>query len=445
MGNTRRASICAASRFPLPASRVSVNVNQRIPVVTCHVWRERRMQGVNVRKPESFSSMPAVGCAGLYFGIILIGANLRAPITGLGPVLPAIQHDLGFNDTIAGLLNSLPLLIFALLSPVAPIVGRRHGLERILGMSLLAIVSGTVARSVAMPGALWFGTILLSAGIAFGNVLLPGLVKRDFPTRAAGLIGLYAAAMAAMAGLSAGLAAPVAHLSGLGWRGAIGIWVLPALVALLVWMPQFRARQHCVSSAATRGCAPVSPWRHPIGWQVSLFFAFHSLLSYSLVDWFASYAASRGVSLSSAGFMLLVFQVVAVATNLGSAPVIRRLGDQKLLGFSCGLLLLIGTGGLAFMPGFSLLWLTCAGFGAGIAMVTSLSLFGLRTRDHHQAAALSGMAQFIGYAGAAMVPLLVGLLHDATGGWGAPLSLLMGSSVLAAAFATLAGRSRTIG
>ncbi|GCE82648.1 major facilitator superfamily transporter [Komagataeibacter diospyri] len=403
------------------------------------------MQDVNVQNPDSSTGFPDVGRSGLYFGIVLIGANLRAPITGLGPVLPAIQHDLGFNDTTAGLLNSLPLLIFALLSPVAPIVGRRHGLERILGMALLGIALGTVIRSIAMPGALWFGTIVLSSGIAFANVLLPGLVKRDFPTHAAGLVGLYAAAMAGMAGLSAGLAEPVAHMSGLGWQGAIGIWALPALVALFVWMPQFRVRQHYVSSAITGGSAFVSPWRHPVGWQVSLFFAFHSLVFYSLVDWFASYAASRGISLSSAGFMLLVFQVVAVATNLGSAPVIRRLSDQKLLGFSCGLLLLIGTGGLAFMPDLSLLWLTCAGFGAGIAMVTSLSLFGLRTRDHHQAAALSGMAQFIGYSGAATGPLLVGLLHDATGGWIAPLWLLMGSSILAAVFATLAGRSRTIG
>nr|WP_218062681.1 MULTISPECIES: MFS transporter [Acetobacter] len=381
----------------------------------------------------------------MYLGIILIGANLRAPITSLGPVLPAIQNELHLSGTTAGLLNSLPLLIFALLSLVAPAVGRLHGLERILGVSVMAILVGTVTRSLDLPGSIWFGTLLLSAGIAFGNVLLPGLVKRDFPTRAAGLIGLYAASMAAMAGLSAGIAEPIARIPGLSWRWAIGIWALLSFGALLMWLPQFRTRQHYLSSAATNDQTFTSPWRHPIGWQVSLFFAFHSLVFYSLVDWFASYAASRGIPLSSAGLMLLVFQVVAVATNLGCAPLLQRLNDQRLLGFICGLLLLAGTSGLVLMPSLSLVWLICAGLGAGVAMVTSLSLFGLRTHNHHQAAVLSGMAQFIGYVGAAAGPLLIGVLHDATGNWSASLWLLVASSMLAMIFATLAGRARTIG
>jgi CP family cyanate transporter-like MFS transporter len=135
---------------------------------------------------------------------------------------------------------------------------------------------------------------------------------------------------------------------------------------------------------------------------------------------------------------------VAVATNLGSASLIRRFRDQRLLGFGCGLCLLVGTVGLLVRPDLSLVWLVAAGLGAGIAMVTSLSLFALRTRDHHQAGALSGMAQFIGYAGAAVGPLLVGLLHDATHAWTASLSLLIFASALVIVFATLAGRDRTI-
>lgn len=391
-----------------------------------------------------FPSSSTVGRSSLYLGIILIGANLRAPITSLGPVLPAIQTDLHLNGTSAGLLNSLPLLIFAILSLVAPVMGRQHGLERILGASIIAVLAGTVARSLELPGAIWFGTLLLSVGIAFGNVLLPALVKRDFPTRAAGLIGRYAAAMAAVAGLSAGIAEPISRVSGLGWRWAIGIWALLAVGTLLVWLPQFRVRQHYLPSVSTNDRTFTSPWRHPIGWQVSLFFAFHSLVFYSLVDWFASYAVSRGIALSSAGLMLLVFQVVAVATNLGCAPLIQRLRDQRGLGLGCGLLLMTGTGGLALMPNLSLLWLICAGLGAGVAMVTSLSFFGLRTHNHQQAATLSGMAQFIGYVGAAVGPLFIGMLHDMTGDWAASLWLLVASSILAAIFATLSGRSRTI-
>lgn len=390
-------------------------------------------------------SARAVSSARLYLGIILVGANLRAPITSLGPVLADIQRDIGLGGTAAGLLNALPLLFFAALSLVAPSLGRRHGLERIIGASMIAIAAGTLVRSFAVPGAIWLGTLILSAGIAFGNVLLPSLVKRDFPDRAAGLIALYAAAMAAMAGLAAGIAVPIASLPGLDWRWSIGGWSLLAFATLLIWMPQFRVSQHHLDVAAVHDAPAISPWRHPIGWQVSLFFACHSLVFYSLVDWFPSYAGSRGIGPTSAGLMLLVYQVVAVSTNLGSATLIRRLRDQAGLGLACGLLLLVGTAGLLMVPGISLLWLAVAGLGAGVAMVTSLSLFGLRTRDHHQAAALSGMAQFVGYTGAAAGPLLIGVIHDATGGWTAPLALLIAASGLATVFATLAGRARTIG
>lgn len=381
----------------------------------------------------------------LYFGVILVGANLRAPITSIGPLLPDIQRDLGLSGLAAGALNALPLMIFALLSLVAPALGRRHGLERIIGVSVMAILVGTIIRSLDIVGAVWGGTVLLSIGIAFGNVLLPGLVKRDFPTRAAGLIGLYAAMMAAMAGISAGTAVPLSRLPGMDWRWAIGSWTILSAVTLLFWLPQFRVAQHHLGPTLADSAVSVSPWRHSIGWQVSLFFAFHSLVFYSLVDWFASYATSRGIAPAAAGLMLLLYQVVAVSTNLGSAPLIRRFRSQVGLGFGCGVLLLIGTAGLLLAPSLSLLWLVSAGLGAGVAMVTSLSLFGLRTHDHHQAAALSGMAQFVGYAGAAAGPLLVGILRDVTGGWTAPLSLLIVSSVLTVVFASLAGRARVIG
>lgn len=383
--------------------------------------------------------------APLAIGLILIGANLRAPITSLGPVLPEIQASLGLSDTGAGILNALPLLVFAVLSLIAPSFGRRHGLERILGLSVCAILAGTALRSIPLPGSIWAGTALLSVGIAFGNVLLPGLVKRDFPDRAAGMIGLYAAAMAGMAGFSAGLAVPIARLPGSDWRWSLGVWALLSLVTLALWLPRWRGAQHRLSGAGTSVRPRTSPWRHPIGWQVSLFFALHSLVFYAVVDWFASYAASTGVPPETAGLYLLAYQVVAVATNLISATLIRRFRNQVGIGFGCGLLLLTGSTGLLLWPDLSLAWLGFAGLGAGIAMVTSLSLFALRTHDHHQAAALSGMAQFIGYLGAAAGPLLVGSLLETTGGWSAPLALLVAASLLVLVVATLAGRARHIG
>lgn len=177
---------------------------------------------------------------------------------------------------------------------------------------------------------------------------------------------------------------------------------------------------------------------------MSVFFAAHSLIFYALVDWYASYAMAKGIAASIAGLHLLIYQVVAVATNLSMASLIRRSRDQRLPGFACGSALLIGTSGLLFAPAFALLWLIFAGLGAGAAMVMSLSLFALRTRDHFQATNLSSMAQFIGYIGAAAGPLLVGMLNDISHGWTLPLLFLSAISVLVTIFATLAGRKRFI-
>lgn len=380
----------------------------------------------------------------LYIGIILIGANLRAPITSIGPILPDIQAALGLNASAAGLLGAIPLLVFAILSLVAPWFGRRYGNGHVLGAALLAIAAGTALRSMPVDGAIWVGTLILSAGIAFGNVLLPGLVKRDFPDRAPNLIGMYAAAMATTAGVASGIAVPVSHVAGMDWRWSIGIWAILALVTLVAWIPQLAGKVQGAATAAAPRQPAGSVWKHAIGWQVSLFFALHSFVFYSVIDWYGAYAASVGISARRAGTDLLVFQVVAVATNLGSASFIKRAHDQVALGFTCGLLLLTGSAGLLLAPAWSLLWLICSGLGAGIAMVTSLSLFALRTRDHHRAAALSGMAQFVGYAGASLGPLLFGIVHDATGGWRAPLLMLGGCSTLVIVFASLAGRRHYI-
>lgn len=380
----------------------------------------------------------------LFIGIILIGACLRAPITSVGPVLFHIEQALHLDAVGAGLLNAIPLLMFSVLSLVAPAVGRRHGPVRVLAGALAAIALGTVLRSLPLAGAIWIGSLALSAGIAFANVLLPGLVKKEFPGRAAGLIGLYAATMAGTAGLASGLAVPIASWPGLDWRWSIGAWALLAFLALAAWLPQLASRGAPAGSAAIEVAPHASVWKSAIGWQVSLFFALLSVVFYATIDWYPSYAGSVGISPGRAGTDLLVYQLVAVAANLGCASLIKRTADQVLLGFACGLLMLIGSAGLLFAPAYDLVWMVCSGLSSGMAMVTALTLFTLRTRNHHQAAELSGMAQFIGYLGGALGALLVGALHQLTGAWLWPLAFLVACSALVMVFAALAGRRRLI-
>ncbi|EPJ76915.1 putative MFS family transporter [Pseudomonas sp. CFII64] len=379
----------------------------------------------------------------LLMGVLLIAANLRAPITAIGPVLSQIQDFFSFSPSVAGLLNALPLLMFACASPLAPWLTRRFGLEHALLGALVMIAVGALTRSTGLYSGLWLGTLLIGAGIAVANVLVVPLVKRDFPGHTALCIGLYAATMALLAALASGLAAPLSALSSYAWQLSLGVWFFLALLAAVCWWPHAK-------SARARSAFPVpagrtTVWRSAVGWQISMFMALQTVSFYTLIDWFPAIAASTGIGATQAGLYLFAYQAVAVVANLSTSVAIKRMRDQRLLGFICSLAIVIGVLGLIFEPAISLVWLLFAGVGAGMSMVTCLSLFGLRARDHHEASSLSAMGQCVGYGLGASGPFLAGWLHGLTSSWHHPLLVLLAAALMQVVFAVLAGRARYVG
>ncbi|HCF3941575.1 TPA: MFS transporter [Pseudomonas aeruginosa] len=376
----------------------------------------------------------------LLAGVLLLAATLRAPITSLGPVLLEVQDALNINASTAGLLHALPLLFFAVISLVAPALGRRLGIAGAIWFALVLISAGTVIRSLPVTSFIWVGTATLSSGIAVCNVLLPGYVKQQFGEKGPSVIGLYVASMAILAGVATGIAVPISQEPGLDWRWSIGCWALPALLALVLWLPQLRGKPQA-APMSSQSKPSVSPWRSGKGWQVALFFAAHSLVFYCVIDWYTAYAASGGVSPGNAGLLLLVYQIVSTAANIITGPMIRRMKSQALMGFVCGVVMLIGACGLLALPSYALLWIVLLGLGAGVSMVMSIALFGLRTQSPDQAARLSGMAQFVGYTGAGVGLMVVGFIHELTSNWEQPLSVMIFASVAVIVFATAAGRN----
>ena len=225
----------------------------------------------------------------LIVGIMRIAANLRAALTSVGPLLEQIQQQLALSATAAGLINSLPLILFAILSPLTPTLAKRIGIERTLGLALALLICGIALRSLPQDAMLWPGSILIGAAIAFANVVLPTLVKRDFPHRAAAMIAAYAAVMSLVAAIASGLAVPLASLADLGWRFSLLCWGLPALLALLVWLPQLRRS----ATPATKEPQPTepqryrSPWGSALGWQVAMFMGLQSIACYTIIGWLA--------------------------------------------------------------------------------------------------------------------------------------------------------------
>ncbi len=378
-------------------------------------------------------------------GVLLIAVNLRVSFVSVGPVLSNISGDLGLSGAAAGLLTGLPLIAFAVFSPVAPGFASRLGLDRALWMSLLILAAGIVLRSLPVPGGIWAGTALIGLGIAFLNVLVPSLVKRDFPTRVSQITGSYTATQAAFAALGAAVVVPVAQTSPAGWRLALGIWVGLALVAMAVLLPWLRRHRPDASHATTPESSYRSPWASALGWQVTLFMGLQSIAFYVLMAWLPTIEQSRGVPAATAGIHLSVFLLVSVFASLAAGGILHRGSDQRLVSFVGSALMVVTFLGLALAPGFILLWVLLGAVGCGGLIVIALSLFSLRTVNYPQAASLSGMAQSVGYGLGAVGPVLFGGLRDLSGGWTLPLLVTACIMVVLAATGVLAGRDRVIG
>ncbi|ARJ06708.1 cyanate transporter [Cnuibacter physcomitrellae] len=391
----------------------------------------------------------------LIVGVLLVAGNLRVGITTVGPVLTDIEADLGLTSLAASVLISLPLVAFAVVSPFAPALARRLGFERTLGLALAGLAVGLVLRSLPGLPLLWIGTALLGVAIAVLNVVLPAVVKRDFPDRIGQVTGGYSAVQAAFAATAAGLAVPVAGLTAWGWRLPLGMWAGLALITLAVIAPLLRRRTTAPRSADDVSLEPPavldpahpsdrSPWRTAIGWQVTGFMGLQSIGFYVLITWLPSIEESAGIDPAAAGFHQLLLNAFGIAGSLVASALIPRMRDQRLLATLAPLAFAVAVSGVLVAPQLGMVWASLAGIAGGANIVLALSFFGLRTAHHSQAASLSGMAQSVGYLLAAAGPLLMGALHDATGSWTPALAILVALLLVLIGFGWLAGRPRTL-
>jgi MFS transporter, CP family, cyanate transporter len=369
-------------------------------------------------------------------GFLLIAANLRAALTSVGPLVETIRGDLDLTAGEAGFLGTLPLLTFAAVSPQIPRFARRVGTDQALWTALALLATGIVLRSLPVTGLLWVGTVLLGAAIAVGNVLLPSLIKRDFPDRLSAATGVYTAVVGIMASTAAGVAVPLADALPGGWRTSLGCWAGFVLVALAFWTPQLARKR----SEPDTGRA-ATPWRSLLAWECAAFMAMSACGFYTVLSWYPSVLHSYGMSETAAGWWLFAYQIVGVLMSLVVPLLLTRVRDQRAVAAVSSLLAMTGYLGLLFAPEFAVVWVLTTGVGAGALFFLALAFFSLRAADPRSSAALSGMGQSIGYLVAAVGPVLFGMLHDLTGGWRAPLAVLAGVAAVHTYFGLRAGRA----
>ncbi|MEN3259351.1 CynX/NimT family MFS transporter [Sodalis endosymbiont of Spalangia cameroni] len=387
----------------------------------------------------------ATGRLILIGGILLIAACLRTPVTSVAPIVTQIRESFALSTAAAGALTTLPLLAFALVSPLAAQLARRQGIEKALFAALAVMIAGALLRAIDQIACVYLGTFVLGAGIAVGNVLLPSLLKRDFPGRIAAMTAAYVVVMGMVAALGSACIVPLTEALQGNWRLSLVLLSTLPLLAMLCWLPQITTHRHTGGPGAAGILHRGRIWRSPLAWQVTLFLGMNSFIYYIAVGWLPAMITETGYSAAYAGSLHGLMQLATAVPGLLLAPVIARMKDQRLLACATGLVTLLSLAGLALWLAGVVVWTVLLGVGTGAAMILGLAFISLRAAESHQAAALSGMAQCVGYLLAAVGPMLMGALHDLAGSWYWPLLICSLCAGIMGLLGFLCGADRQIG
>ena len=322
-----------------------------------------------------------------------------------------------------------------------PRAAARLGTRPTLVLALFLLVLGALLRWLPGVVPLFAGTAVVGVAIAVANVLVPALVRSDFPGRVPLLTSTYVVLMQVVASASSGLAVPLSQSLPGGWRSALAVWAAPALLAGLLWLPLVRRRAAAPTAPRAR-----APWGSGLAWAVTAFMAAQSVVFYVLLSWLATIVQDRsGVDATGAGVLLSGMQVAGVVGSLlvplAAGGTVTR---TRWTATGSTALTLLGLALLLVAPGAAVPAVVLAGLGMGGSVVLALASLSSRAADGATAVALSGMAQAVGYLAAAAGPVLAGALHAASGSWTAPLVVLLLVALGQLVAAQLAGRDALV-
>ena len=353
----------------------------------------------------------------LIVGIIFIALNLRPALASVGPLIEEIRESTGLSNTLLGLLTTLPLIAFGVVSTLTPLFTKRFGIGGTLLGAMILLTIGIAMRYFQSIPALYLGTFLLGIAIALGNVLLPSLTKRNFSENSGFITSMYSSLMSVGAALAAGLSVPLSGNLNLGWRGSLVVWGLLSCIAIFVWMPQVGKLKKNTNNRSF-AVAMKKMVKSKLAWKIALFMGLQSMVFYTILAWLPVILQSRGYDAAFAGWMLSLSQATGIIGSLVIPYLAGKQKNQRGIVVVLVLLELVSLTGLLF-PQFGLvaLWVSILGIALGGTFGLALLFLVLRSHDTESATELSGMAQSIGYLVAATGPMLFGGIFDLTGNW----------------------------
>ncbi|WP_243075193.1 CynX/NimT family MFS transporter [Microbacterium sp. SS28] len=394
-------------------------------------------------------------------GVLVAALSLRGPIVAPTPVLGEIEQDLGIGAAAAGLLTTAPVLMFALLTPLAALVIRRAGAELALLLSLSGVLLGTFVR--ALPGFGWMlaGMVVIGASVTIGNVVIPVIIRRDVPPARVGFVtAAYAATLNVGSLLTSLLTAPIASV--IGWQLALLVWSGITVAGIALWGVHVRRSRRAgdewgdrysgrsapaepgarldLDPATVTGPLPVVGARsagaggsiltRPVTWLLVASFAGQTTIYYALSTWLPTIAADElGTDATTSGALASLYQGVGIFGAL-LIPVLTRFTPRIVPATVICVSWLVLTTGLLVAPELLWLWVSIGALGHSGGFVVIFTALVAVARSDAEAAGMSALVQGGGYAVGALGAPFLGALHQLTGDWTLGLAVMLGLSVV---------------
>ena len=350
----------------------------------------------------------------MFVGMMLVALNLRPALTSVGPILKTIGDSLALSSIGQGVLTTLPVLLLGLAAPIAPRAARKLGMERAVLVALIILGVALIARPYFGASGLFLGTAVAGGCIGIMSVLLPGIVKRDFPESASLMTGIYTAVLCTGAAVAAGATEPLRMIFSGTWEPALAFWAIPAVIAAIAWWLQLDGKQVTKAPSAPKK----SLFKDKLAWQIAFYMGLQSSLAYTVFGWLPTILQDRGLDPVTAGLALSVSILTQVPMAIAAPWIASHMRDQRFMVVLVMVATLAGLCGSIYAPIEGVwLWVIILGLGQGGSFSIALTLLTVRARDAETAARLSGMAQSVGYTMAALGPLFVGVLHEKFASW----------------------------
>ena len=353
----------------------------------------------------------------IILGVIFLSLILRTPITSVGAILGPLKSILDINNTVAGFITTIPLIAFAIFSPMVAKISNKVGLEKTLLLAAIIISIGLALRFHINTYVFFITTFIIGVGITIGNVLLPGLVKKYYPEKLGLMTGFYAVIMNIGAAVAAGISYPILS-SNIGGEKfstglAVNIWIIIAVINIFVYTAM--SKNSNVNEVKDNHEKVHGYFKYTKMWTIMLSMGLQSALFYCSVSWFAEIMISKDFSPETAGLLLSISQFAQFPSTFIVPIIADKLNNKIIIPVVITVGYLVSLVGMLYTSGNFVLMLTFIiifALAGGGSFSYVMYLFSVKSRNESEAADISGLAQSGGYLLAAIFPPLLGYIRD---------------------------------